>query len=364
MDKKDLRILHICRLTNGKASGIDVIVPEYINSYAKKCHVAVYNLNKENIKKIEPGIKSYYAEDISIEEVMNQENINFVVFHEIYYMNYIKLYKKVKSMGIPYVIIPHGSLRQEAQRQKHLPKVVLNALFFNAYIKNASFVQFLSEKEKDASKGFNSKYRISPNGVHLTEQRKEYVEDFSKEKGLNLVFVGRYSIFYKGLDLLVDACDLIRDFVIDNNIRINLYGVDFEDNLKQLNNQIEEKQLLDYIIVNDGLYGEEKEKVLLEADGFIQTSRSEGQPVGILEAMSYGLVPLVTVGTTFADEVKTKNCGLSCETNVDAIADMIKNAYIQKSSFGEMSNNAIALIKEKYDWNAIVSRILKEYQSI
>ena len=34
---------------------------------------------------------------------------------------------------------------------------------------------------------------------------------------------------------------------------------------------------------------EEKRQILLDTDVFIQTSRFEGMPMGILEALSYGL---------------------------------------------------------------------------
>ena len=58
--------------------------------------------------------------------------------------------------------------------------------------------------------------------------------------------------------------------------------------------------------------GSEKESVLIGSDVFIQTSRFEGMPMGILEAMSYGIPVLITEGTTLGEYVKEYNGGGGC----------------------------------------------------
>lgn len=44
--------------------------------------------------------------------------------------------------------------------------------------------------------------------------------------------------------------------------------------------------------------------VLLQTDLFIQTSRHEGMPMGLLEALSIGVPCLVTVGTSLGHIIK------------------------------------------------------------
>ena len=50
--------------------------------------------------------------------------------------------------------------------------------------------------------------------------------------------------------------------------------------------------------------GKSKEQVLLDADVFIQTSRTEGLPTAVLEAMSYKIPVLITKGTGLYDDIK------------------------------------------------------------
>ena len=49
--------------------------------------------------------------------------------------------------------------------------------------------------------------------------------------------------------------------------------------------------------------GADKKKVLKDADLFLHTSRSEGHPMGVLEALAYGIPCLLTPGTNMASEV-------------------------------------------------------------
>ena len=58
------------------------------------------------------------------------------------------------------------------------------------------------------------------------------------------------------------------------------------------------KHLDDIVFYHYGaVFGKVKEKVLLDNDFFILTSRLEGHPMALIEALSYGLPCLVTQGS-------------------------------------------------------------------
>lgn len=358
----ELSILNVCSVSNGRSGGVDVIVPQYIAEYSKVTQTAVLNLNKNDPRKFD-YIPCYF-ESWAFDKILNENRINLVIFHEIYYIEYPRLARLLVNKKIPYIIIPHGSLRQEAQEQKRFVKKALNKLMYNSFVSNAVFVQFLSGKEQEASVGFNSRYSISPNGVEEQSVFKDYSRYVLNDNGMKLVFIGRLSVFYKGLDLLAAACLILKEWMLDNGVSIDLYGVDFEGGIDYINTFIKNNDLNEVLRLNDPVYDKDKENVLLNADAFIQTSRSEGQPVGILEALSYGLVPLVTEGTTFAYELENYECGFSSKTDVDDIASMIVRAYENRKLFVSMSKKAIKLISEKYSWRRIIVNSIKEYEKI
>ena len=107
--------------------------------------------------------------------------------------------------------------------------------------------------------------------------------------------------------------------------------------------------------------GIEKENVLLDTDIFIQTSRLEGMPMGILEAMSYGIPCLVTEGTTLGGFISENHCGWHCATNAKSVADTLMLAINEVNKLYEFSNNARIATEKTFSWNTIAIDTIKNY---
>ena len=97
----------------------------------------------------------------------------------------------------------------------------------------------------------------------------------------------------------------------------------------------------------------EKEAAYLDADMFIQTSRTEGMPMGILEALSYGLPCIVTEGTTLMNIVNDNNAGWGCHTDAESVAEALKNAINESDTLSEKSDSARRLIISTFSWDII-----------
>lgn len=123
-----------------------------------------------------------------------------------------------------------------------------------------------------------------------------------------------------------------------------------------------ENNIGDIIKFHDGIVGEEKKTVLLDTDIFIQTSRFEGMPMGILEALSYGIPCLVTIGTTLGTVVEKYNAGWCADTSIDAIAEKISEAVQDRINWKLKSYNAQKLIKNEFEWNKVCEKELMFYQ--
>lgn len=352
-----MTILHICSLNKDQANGVTVIVPQYLKEQAKTNTVLMLNLDSNGFNCEDYPV---YHGSGHLQTIIEENQIDLVVFHEIYYLKYISASKLLKEKCIPYVIVPHCSLCKNAQAQKHLPKLILNALFFRKFVEDAARVQYLSEKEKVDSSSFRCNSFISPNGVYLS--KKQWMP--KKREQFKLVYIGRYAIFHKGLDYLIDACTSIRKEMEQYHIILELYGTDFEGNQQFLMERIQKNHMEHLIHMNPPVFGDEKISILLDADAFIQTSRFEGQPVAILEAMTIGLVPIVTKGTTFMEVVKENNCGFAAGDDVASIAKGIMTAFQNRKEFPHMSNRAKELISQNYDWSVVTKKLLDYYEKI
>ena len=110
--------------------------------------------------------------------------------------------------------------------------------------------------------------------------------------------------------------------------------------------------------------GDEKVNILLDADFFVQTSRFEGMPLGILEALSYGIPCLVTRGTTLGEKIEDCRCGIMAETDPESVAVKMMEMIESKDHYKEMSDNGIKFVEDNFSWNAVAQETVRLYSGL
>ncbi|MBO6154377.1 MAG: glycosyltransferase [Lachnospiraceae bacterium] len=351
-----MTILHICGVQNKMSNGATVAVIEHVNAQSKTglADIEVLHVRDEKLSFDEA------VQVVKMEQAkMAIAQADLLVFHELYYISFISLASYAKRVGTPYIVIPHGALTVGAQTPKKCAKIVVNGLWARSYIEKAAAVQFLSNSEKETSLKWNYKSFIAPNGVSLPADMKVYNTQYA---GLKLVFIGRLNLFHKGLDALVDACDLIRDEMLSRNIRLDIYGPIDGDNGGELVKLVSDKSLQDVVSIHDSVFGRDKMQAMMDADVFIQTSRFEGMPMGLLGAMAAGLPLIVTPGTNFDQAVEDNDCGWICQTDAGSIAHAIIEAADDKISWPIKSINAREFVKNNFEWSRVASDTISKYK--
>ena len=344
-------ILHIAYIDNGVLGGVQTAVPKMVEAQSQYASVALLNLHGSDV----PSVKNVTLGDVfpnSLEKPFDEPDL--VVFHELYRVPFIRLYRELKRRKIPYVIVPHGCLSKQAQKQKALKKFVGNTLFFHAFLRSANMIQYLSDNEKAMSK-FSLPSYVAGNGVDIPKVRSQG----SQEDGSHFVYIGRLDIEIKGLDLLLEAIANSQEWLRAQNVRVSLYGPNTDDSHAVLNSICQEKNISDLVSISGTVLGEEKRTILLGADYFIQTSRSEGMPMGVLEALSYGIPCVVTQGTGMAQIIEEWDAGMSCPTSSEGIGQAIRQTVESFDLRNVQSIHAAELAAEKFDRNKIAKETLE-----
>jgi len=262
-----------------------------------------------------------------------------------------------------------GYLAQGVKRPK---KAFGNLIYFRSYVKHAAAVHALCEREsKEIQALFNVKNIITvPNGVdgYLLEAPHKLspanLGGFGQGANLILGFVGRIDVYHKGLDLLLKAMAVLKSQ--HNGFRCKLFVIGpfyTKRDERSFCSAVESLGLKDNVKFLGPKYGEEKLRYFLACDVFVHTSRFEGMPMAVLEAMALGRPCLVTPGTNVADIVREAG-GWECEPNPESIAETIESIYEKRDSLQPLGQQARELIKARFTWRKVAEQLSREYTRI
>lgn len=357
-------IVHIANITNQQFNGINVVVPEYIKQQKQYAQVHLVNLNSALLEYLSSDDYTNFKILANISDLKEPfNNPDLIIIHGIYDIKILLFYLRNIKDKYSYITIPHGGLTLLSQNKSKVKKIIANRLFYNSYFYNSVAVQFLSDHEKQNSIKCYRKSIVSGNGIFVNNTIQYKVKT---RENMKLVYIGRLEMHHKGLDLMLEAINQIKEFLLRNNINIFLYGINYGNTYTRLSDFIEKNQLNSIVSVNDkGLFNTDKMEVLLDCDYFIQTSRYEGLSLGILEVLSLGIPVIVTEGVGMNEYLKKYKCGLLCKNNSKNIAENIIKAYEYKkeNSLVNLSNNAFETAK-LFEWSEVTKKTIRLYEEV
>ena len=349
-----MNILFVSSLSTTLSAGPVWSVPARISAQEKYDNVMWINTSKADHSHCK-SIKAYHNisefKKLSLNSLPVPFNRPDIVVFEGFYSGKaeIILSLECRRYKIPYVIVPRSSLTWDAMHNKSkVKKEIAHLFFYDSFVKHSIGIQYLTEKEYlDSKYRFDYPHFILSNGIYPQEIIKD---DFSFD-GIRAIFIGRIDIHQKGLDLLLEACKELYNELISLKFSLILYGPQLED-YEAVKEKIVELKLDRIVTLGGEVTGQKKREVILNSDLFILTSRFEGHPMGLIEALSYGLPCLITTGTNIGEEVQKYNCGFVGDITTEGVVNAFRDMMANYKSFKELGASSVVLANQ-YDWNKL-----------
>lgn len=353
-----MNILHITEI-GVRANGIGTVIDRLYKEQTNLNHNVKITSTERNLAY--KHLPLYYTPNVTdLEDMLKYWSPDVVLFHSIWIIQYIPMAKLLRKKGIPYGVMMHGANSKENIKKGFLKKKVANALWFNSFLNKASGIIYLSEKELEncVSKGLNDKNYIMPNGCEMVDVD---IDNIYIHKPINIVYLGRLVLHHKGIDYLLDALDILAKKE-SNDFHVTFYGNENDIDILEIKKRL--KKLITIAHYAGPVYGKEKANVYKEADMFILTSRFEGMPMAVLEALSYGVPCLLTPGTNMSSDVMNSYAGWETLCDAETIARDIERAIAELKVNYKKIHQAAYNLSKNYDWKLIAKQSIEILQTI
>lgn len=237
----------------------------------------------------------------------------------------------------------------------HYSKLI--AIFLNVLLRNRCIKIVLSDLEREAlqNKFSCNNVFVLPNCVDLNEARYVNKLDSSIDP-IKLLFMSRFSVD-KGLEFIYQALVRLKERGIKFKYIMAGKGPDEKLYLHRFGKLMGED--FDYRGVVSGSF---KTELLKYCDVYLLPSLYEGLPMGLLESMSFGLVPIVTDVGSIRSVVADGESGIILtEPFSEKIAEAITRLSEDRKYLRELGRNAQSVILENHDPEKYISRLNEIY---
>jgi glycosyltransferase involved in cell wall biosynthesis len=298
---------------------------------------------------------------------------DIINFHDTYIPFHSAFGRICERADIPYVITPQGGLTHLAQNVKPIKKKIGNILFMDHFVKNAKALFATSQNEADDMMEYypNSEIFILPNGIDEEllylepKMNKKNLKEFCNEDDLIVGFIGRLDVYHKGIDLLLLTIKSLQEKGYGDNIKLVMVGPFYtEADKNEIESLVNSLKYPDKVMIVGPAYGDDKWEWLKTFDVFIHTSRFEGLPVAVLEAMAFGKPCIVTPGSNIQDIITASNGGFLCDESINSIASAIYESKEKKDELPKLGDNAKTYATNNLTWQIIAQRSIKIMENI
>jgi len=278
---------------------------------------------------------------------------DFLVIHGVYSFTTIASLLCATLRSKPYLLIPHGSLKKEAERHPVLKKIA-DQVFVKVLMRKASAVFFGSEKERRECRLPITARRneVVPFGVTLVD---DSIPASSSDEKLHVAYVGRVARV-KRLDTLVRA---VARASVERSIHCQIIGPIDEtvgSTLMALVRQLDAMELFEFL---GTLPRNEIGKKLGGSDVLVLSSESESFGLAAVEGLAAGLAIVVTEQVGMLQFVVGSPVVRSFPVGDSlALASELLRVDLGKDARSERRRSARQLAAAVFSWDIYARKIL------
>lgn len=368
-----MKLLHIAPITKNQTSGLSHSVKNLLEAQSRNGYQVAVISSQSSTNFFTKKVMWFSVSRDSYLKIILKNPFkkvihsfgkpDIIIFHDLYNLKQTILLILALFVNSKVFITPRGAFSPVALSRSYYKKKIYYYLLIRPFIKHIYAFIALNEPEKKIIKRITEKKTIIiSNGINdnrkIYEKYKENYLKKTNSESIKICFLGRYDIFIKGLDYLLEGFIDYQNISYKNKIKLYLIGnhsekKDYNSNLF-LKNIYSRLKIKKNLVIEGPFYNEEKWKRLTEMDVLILPSRTEGMPNTILEALSIAIPCFVTKETNMADIIKKSDSGLIFKGDKESVKKLfIDTEKVSKKKFIRMGKNGLEYAIKNLKWDKV-----------
>jgi glycosyltransferase involved in cell wall biosynthesis len=377
-----IRVAHVAGFSETSASGVDHMVfglVSHLDSDGVRAEVWDLNPSHGSVKERRIGPVSVFqlpsrtrvrSSLLGLPETTRRfirerrDGIDLLHLHSVFIPENVWV---ARFARLPYVLTPHGGYSPRVLAgNNRVAKFVWMRLWEREYVRNASMIHAVSPQELEELRAtFGPRpFVFVPNAIDLPAEGTAPADRVLRQSK-RIVFLGRLAIDHKGLDVLLEGYANYVRHQRDTDTELIVAGPDFRSGRDELEALAASLLPSGHVRFTGPLFGRDKEALLSSAYVFVHTSRWEGMPFAVLEALAAGCPVLVTPATNLGEYVDEFGAGVVVDGSAQSVAvGLRKLLEMPAEDYEALCSAARRLASAHFSWPIVAEQITAEYSKI
>ncbi len=276
---------------------------------------------------------------------------DLIVLHQIYTFSTILGYWYATKFGIPFAVMPHGSLTKYHESDSRVVKLLAKKLIISKILRDSKAVIVTCVSEKtDLTTLLQSKAYNLPYGAVIPEERIENSRVEQQSRGnLRIIFSGRFDK-KKNLPLLIKSLPQVLEK--HPKLILDIAGSGTAKEIKEINRLISSLKLESNVEIHGWIETKKMQQLLTASKLLVLPSMNENFAIVVSEALSLGIPCVVSKFVGTADFVAKHQAGVVIDELTSAsIADGI--IKVLQGDGAAYRKAAIEATRDELDWSKI-----------
>lgn len=296
-------------------------------------------------------------EKTALQTILAEYPPDLVHMHSVFIPKQAFLARELRRRKIPYIIKPGGGVAPEVLLRGRLKKSLYSLLLERPRFRSAAAIVSVTPGELGTVRafipGFSGIMRWLPNPVAT---HKSEIPWNPAKNPHRLVFLGRFDVTGKGLDILVQIGRFLPE------AEVHLYGSEDHRMISEL--RVLKESRPPNVFFHAPVYGEEKARVLAEASLYIQTSRWEAFGNSVAEAMLAGVPCAIAETMNLAEIFAQHDLGIVLSIDPKLAAQSLSQALQSPDRLRAWAASGQAFAQEHFEPQNAAQRYLELYQEV